>query len=87
LFRQLISEFAIDDSGSVSLLVTAMEAHQRMRRARERVAKDGEVFKNRFGELRPHPCIAVERDARDGYLRALRALRLELKPVKATGRP
>jgi phage terminase small subunit len=87
LFRQLIAEYAIDDSASISLLATAMEAHQRARRARERIAADGEVVKNRFGELRPHPCVVIERDARDAYLRALRALRLEPKPAKATGRP
>jgi hypothetical protein len=63
-----------------------MEAHMRMRRARESVAADGETFKNRFGELRPHPCVAIERDARDAYLRAIRALRLEPKPAKASGK-
>lgn len=86
LFRQLISEFRIDDAGSISLLTTAMEAHQRARRARERIAVDGETIKDRFGQLRAHPCVAIERDARDAYLRAMRALRLDVKPAAATGR-
>jgi phage terminase small subunit len=81
LFRQVIAEFQIDDSGSISLLVTAMECHQRCRRARERVDEDGETVLDRFRQLRPHPCIAIERDARDGYLRAMRAL--NLKPSTA----
>jgi len=84
LFRQLIAEYQIDDAASISLLATAMEAHMRMRHARERIALDGEVVKNRFNELRAHPSVAVERDARDAYLRAMRALRLEPKPAAAT---
>ena len=86
MFRQLISEFRIDDAGSISLLVVACEAHQRARRARERITKDGEVVKDRFGQLRAHPSVAIERDARDAYLRAMRALRLDVKPAAATGR-
>jgi P27 family predicted phage terminase small subunit len=79
LFRRLVQEFAIDDSGSLSLLTVACEAHQRMRRARERIEDEGETVLDRFKQVRAHPLLAVERDARADYLRSMRAL--NLKPV------
>jgi P27 family predicted phage terminase small subunit len=80
LFRRLVQEFAIDDSGSISLLTVACEAHQRMREAREQVAEDGTTFKDRFGQLRQHPAVAIERDARNDFLRAMRVLNLKVGP-------
>jgi phage terminase small subunit len=84
LFRELVKTFAIDDAGSISLLTTAMEAHQRMRHARERIDKDGEVINGRFDQLVAHPAVAIERDARDAFLRSMRAL--NLKPTVGKGR-
>jgi P27 family predicted phage terminase small subunit len=82
LFRRLVQEFAIDDSGSISLLTVACEAHQRMREAREEVAEHGgTTFKDRFGQLRQHPAVAIERDARNDYLRAMRVLNLKPDPA------
>src|SRR5262249_17793734 len=82
LFRRLVQEFAIDDSGSISFLTAAFEAHQRMREAREEVADHGgTTFKDRFGQLRQHPAVAIERDARNDYLRAMRVLNLKPDPA------
>jgi phage terminase small subunit len=77
LFEENVRDYAIDDAHSVDLLVIAMEARCRCRRAREQLAKDGEVIKDRFGQLVAHPSIAIERDSRDAYLRAMRALNLK----------
>jgi phage terminase small subunit len=76
LFKQIVQEFSIDDAGAFSLLTTAMEAHMRSRHARERIAAEGEAILDRFKQLRAHPMIAVERDARGDFLRAMRALNL-----------
>jgi|SRR5215510_4959835 len=81
LFRQIVGDFQIDDAGSISLLTIACEAHQRMRRARERVEDEGETFLDRFKQVRAHPLLAVERDARCDYLRALRTLNLKPAPT------
>jgi P27 family predicted phage terminase small subunit len=81
LFRRLVSEFAIDDSNSVSLLSVAMEAHQRMREARELLAEEGAVIKNRFGARIAHPAVAIERDARTDYLRSMKVLNLKPDPA------
>jgi hypothetical protein len=58
-----------------------MEAHQRMREAREQVADEGTMLKDRFGCMRKHDMLGVERDARADYLRCMRAL--NLKPDSA----
>jgi hypothetical protein len=77
LFKSIVAEFRVDDIGSLQLLTTAMEAHQRCRLAREAVAKDGMMLADRFGTLQPHPLLKTEASARGQYLAALRALNLE----------
>ena len=77
LFRRLVAEFQIDDSNSISLLTVAMEAHQRAREAREQLADEGTVIKNRLGGRCAHPAVAIERDARNDYLRAMKTLNLK----------
>jgi P27 family predicted phage terminase small subunit len=77
LFRSIVTEFRIDDAGSIELLITACEAHQRCRTCRETIAKDGMMLADRFGALQPHPLLKAEASARGQYLAALRALNLE----------
>jgi hypothetical protein len=76
LFRSIVNEFRIDDAGSIELLVTACEAHQRCRLAREQIDKAGMIITDRFG-MRPHPLLKTEASARAAYLASLRALNLE----------
>jgi hypothetical protein len=77
LFRKIQTEFAIDDIGSVELLVVACEAHARCRAARLQIDKEGMTLKDRFGILAQHPLLKTEASARGQYLAALRALNLE----------
>ena len=83
LFRALVAEFQIDDSASISLLTTAMEAHMRMREAGLTLADEGTVIKNRFGARTAHPAVAIERDARNDFLRAMRTLNLKPDAVRS----
>lgn len=78
MWRELTAEFTFDDAASRALLRAALEAHQRARRCRETVERDGEVFRDRFGQLRPHPLLSAERDARAAFLAAMRTLNLDL---------
>jgi phage terminase small subunit len=78
LYRQIINQFQIDDAGSIALLSVACEAHMRMRLARERVDADGSVLLDRFKQAKAHPAIAIERDARSAFLKAMRALNLDV---------
>jgi len=83
LFRRLVAEFQIDDSASISLLTTAMEAHMRMREAGITLAEEGTVIKNRFGARTAHPAVAIERDARNDFLRSMKTLNLKPEAVRS----
>ncbi len=59
-------------------LVSAAEALDLAEKARARVEADGHFVEDRFGQLRAHPGLAVERGARAAFDRGVRALRLPL---------
>jgi P27 family predicted phage terminase small subunit len=59
------------------LLQLVCEAWDRAQAARERVDREGLTVPGREGGLRPHPCIAIERDARLAVARLVRELDLE----------
>jgi P27 family predicted phage terminase small subunit len=77
LFKSIVAEFRVDDIGSLQLLTTAMEAHQRCRTCREAIDRDGLTITDKHGVLVPHPLLRSEGSARQQYLAALRALNLE----------
>ena len=77
----LTNEYDIADSGGRLLLQTAMEAFDRMRGAAARVAEDGEMVADRFGQLKAHPMLTVERDARSQMLMSLKQLNLEVHDI------
>ncbi len=78
LWASLIAEHKLADPGSLAILRTAMEAHQRSRRCREAIDRDGEAIKDRFGQIKPHPLLPAERDARAAFLAGMKALKLEV---------
>lgn len=78
LWRRIVDVFSFTDAASLAMLCAAMDAHQRARQARETITRDGMTFRDRFGQLRPHPLLAAERDARAAFISACRALNLDL---------
>lgn len=78
MWRKIVSEHKFDDIASLALLRTALESHQRARMCREAVDKDGMTSRDRFGNIRPHPLLATERDARAAFLQAVRSLNLDI---------
>jgi phage terminase small subunit len=69
------------------LLRTACEAFQRMRACQASIAEHGEAVADKWGQLKPHPLLAAERDSRAAMMAALKSLNLDLEPLKAVGRP
>src|SRR5262249_42621521 len=59
------------------LLTMACEAWDRACEAREILAKDGIVIGGREAAVRPHPCIAIEREARLAFARLVAQLSLD----------
>ncbi len=82
LWRDLVAQFRFDDAASLALLAAAMEARQRGRRCREAVDRDGESMLDRFQQLKPHPLLMAERDARSAFLAAMRQLNLDVGESK-----
>ena len=63
---------------AIDVLRSGLESHQRARECRETIARDGATVTGRDGQLRAHPLLSVERDARAAWLAAVKLLGLEL---------
>lgn len=88
LWTRLVDEFAIDDAAALAILERACEAFQRMRQAQGIIDKDGLTTTDRFGQAKPHPAVTIERDSRASFLQAMKALRLDIEPLRdGPGRP
>ncbi len=87
-WRRLTTEYGIEDSAGLLLLTTALEAFDRMREAQAVLAADGLSIKDRFDQVKAHPLTTVERDSRAQMLAALKALNLDIEPLRdGPGRP
>ncbi len=78
-WRSVTSTYELEEH-HVRLLTAAAEAWDRLQEARERVQADGAYLTDRFGQIRAHPALAVERDSRIAFARILRELDLDAEP-------
>jgi P27 family predicted phage terminase small subunit len=62
LWRAILDDYEIDPAAELILEAT-LTAKDRHEQARAAIAKDGAVVKDRFGQLKVNPWVAVERDA------------------------
>ena len=87
-WRALVAEYHLRDEAGLQILRTALEALDRALSSTAAIAVQGATFTDRFGQPRPHPLLATERDARAQYLAGLKMLNLDLEPVRdRPGRP
>ena len=86
-YRLIRSEYEIEDSGGLLILLSLCEAFDRMRSAQQIIAAEGPTIKDRFDQVKSHPLCSVERDARSAIYHGLKALNLDLEPIKEIGRP
>lgn len=86
LWRAIVNGWALDEGGLLILRV-ALESFDRLNEARALVERDGAVIKDRFGNLKAHPALCTEKEARLGLLRAWRQLGLDVEPPGPIGRP
>jgi len=68
----VMADYEVEDH-AVQTVTAAAEAWDRKEQARLILEKDGLTVECRDG-VKTHPCVAVERDARLAYLRAVREL-------------
>lgn len=76
LWTRLRADYVIDDAGGLTILRTICEAQDRIAEMRAVVDKEGAFVADRFGQKKPHPALAVERDSRMTLIAGFRALRL-----------
>ena len=86
-WRKIVNEYGVEDSGGLLILQALCEAFDTMREAQKILKIDGMKVKDRFGQDKIHPLCSVERDARAQVYQGLKALNLDIEPLKAIGRP
>jgi len=87
LWREIVTGYELDDPAGLALLTTACECLDRMRAAQQAIAEHGEMVLDRYQQLKTNPACVLERDARNGFLAAIRALNLDILPAGKPGRP
>ena len=85
-WESVMSGFELEDHHA-RLLTLAAESWDRCVEARERLAVDGAYVKDRFGCLKAHPAVVVERDSRIAFCRCLRELDLDIELPGEQKRP
>ena len=86
-WKRIQTEYNITDPGGLLILLTALESLDRLREAQFVIKEHGSCIMDRFGVLKQNPMCNVERDSRTAFYAGLKALNLDLEPLKALGRP
>jgi len=103
IYRGIVEEFGIDDIAGRKILRIACEAFDRAQACRREIEKDGMLLEDDDGvqktgalfdagrktsKRKPHPLLPIERDSRAGFLAGMKALNLDLEPLRdKPGRP
>ena len=88
LWQELQAEYAITDSAGLALLARAAECLDRLADAQALIERDGSVVDDRYGVPKQHPAISIEKDSRNGFFAALKAMNLDIEPLRdGPGRP
>jgi len=73
------------DAHRLGTLQVCCEAWDRCQQARRELSKSGLSYTDEKGMIRARPEVAIERDSRVAYLRALRELDIDTEPPKRPG--
>jgi hypothetical protein len=84
LWDRIHAEYRLEDAGGVELLVLACLARDRAAACRAKIDRDGEIIETKGGS-RPHPLLKAELAAMAFCAKTLRALGLDVEPLRATG--
>jgi hypothetical protein len=82
LWRSIMSEYDIPDSGGQALLEQAAKALDRAERLRAQIDEDGEIIRGQTGP-REHPGLRAELASRSFVCRTLQRLGINLEAVRA----
>jgi P27 family predicted phage terminase small subunit len=86
-WRSVQADYALEPHHQ-HLLRLACEAWDRCQQARAMIDAEGLTIRDDRGNLRAHPAVAIEKDARTAFARLLRELDLDVEaPPSAERRP
>lgn len=87
-WKAIFQEYQIEDAAGLQLLSEYCHALDRAEEARQKIRQEGSTFKDRFGQLRENPAVAIERGSVQTMLSCLRSLNLDIEPLRdRPGRP
>ena len=75
LWNTITANWKLDD-GQLVVLFQACQSLDRMNDAKRILKTEGLTSEDRFGQSRAHPAVAIERDTRQLFLRAIKQLNL-----------
>jgi phage terminase small subunit len=75
------------DTNHIRLLQVACEQWDRATEARAAVSEAGAYFSDRHGNIKPHPGLSIEVQARKLFIHALREIGLDAKVLEAPRAP
>lgn len=84
---RVATDYGIQDAPGLALLDQAALALHRAEQARDMLAREGLVTRDRFDQPKPHPACVIARDAEASFRSALRDLQLDVEPARPVGRP
>jgi hypothetical protein len=86
LWRTIMSEYAITDSGGIEILAQVCVALDRAEQFADEIERDGPTILIK-GVLREHPCAKGELANRAFICRGLQRLGLNVESIRPVGRP
>jgi P27 family predicted phage terminase small subunit len=78
-WTQVVERYVLEEH-HLRLLQLCCEAWDRCQAARAQLEAEGLTVDSTHGGVRPHPCVAIERDARLAVARLVRELDLDVEP-------
>jgi len=87
IWKEILSEYEIQDAAGLRILRVSLESFDRAQAAREAIDRDGMTLVDKFSQIKSHPLLPIERDSRAAFLAGLKALNLDIEPLKSIGRP
>jgi P27 family predicted phage terminase small subunit len=85
-WKSVLEEYDLE-AHHVRILTLAAEAWDRCQEAREIVDREGLTYKDRFGQPKERPEVAIERDSRIAFWRGMRELALDVDAPADVSRP
>jgi len=77
LWAAVLKDWSIDDAAHLKILEQGLLALDRAESCRRQIDEDGETLTDRFGQKKPHPLLAAERDSRAAFLAGMKSLGLD----------